>query len=204
MNAEIIIEFSRLGCTLSALLEDMPEINAGSKRDTLKDSMRASRTFNFRILLVSRAQWERWVLKQNRLTQGRSEMRAKDGTVTGYYSYVSGNGRVVYVNYVADKDGYRVLSNAGVPSASVTVVQEKGKKSSGSEDDFRKAFTDFTKRIEVNRDCNSIFINTELLVVTLLGSTGQSRRTNRTDVYSDRSSGRRSTSGRSGHTDIIS
>lgn len=83
--------------------------------------------------------------------QGRAELRTKDGTVTGYYSYISGNGQLVYVNYVADKDGYRVLSNAGVPSASVTVVANGvERKPSGSENDFQKIFSDFTKRIKVN------------------------------------------------------
>lgn len=82
--------------------------------------------------------------------QGRAEMRAKDGTVTGYYSYADGNGQVVYVNYVADKNGYRVLSNTGVPSASVTIEGDVEKKGSGSEKDFQKVFADFTNRIKVH------------------------------------------------------
>lgn len=78
-------------------------------------------------------------------------MRTKDGTVTGYYSYVGGNGEVVYVNYIADKEGYRVVSNTGVPSASVTINGLVGneKEKSHSENDFQKIFSDFTKRIQV-------------------------------------------------------
>lgn len=76
-------------------------------------------------------------------------MRDKDGTVTGYYSYVGGNGKVVYVNYVADKKGYRVLSNTGVPSASVTIEGEAETKGPHAEKDFLKVFSDFTKRIKV-------------------------------------------------------
>lgn len=81
--------------------------------------------------------------------QGRAEMRNREGTVIGYYSYVGGNGEVVYVNYVADKEGYRVLSNTGVPSASVTIEGSTDKKVSHTENDFQKVFSDFTKRIKV-------------------------------------------------------
>lgn len=85
--------------------------------------------------------------------QGRAEMRDKDGTVTGYYSYAGGDGRVVYVNYVADKDGYRVLSNTGVPSASVAIeggaVEKTAGPSAAADHDFQRVFTDFAKRIKV-------------------------------------------------------
>ncbi|XP_025417020.1 uncharacterized protein LOC112688168 isoform X2 [Sipha flava] len=81
-------------------------------------------------------------------TQGRAEIRNKDGTVTGYYSYVGDNGKVVYVNYVADQKGYRVLSNTGVPSASVTIEGDAGTKGPRAEKDFLQVFTDFTKRIK--------------------------------------------------------
>lgn len=80
-------------------------------------------------------------------------MRGKDGTVTGYYSYAGGDGRVVYVNYVADKDGYRVLSNTGVPSASVAVeggpVEKTAGPSAAADRDFQQVFSDFAKRIKV-------------------------------------------------------
>lgn len=76
-------------------------------------------------------------------------MRSEDGTVTGYYSYTDGNGHVVYVNYVADKNGYRVVSNTGVPSASVTIEGNAERGGSRVQGDFQKVFSDFTKRIEV-------------------------------------------------------
>lgn len=82
------------------------------------------------------------------VSQGRAEFRDKDGTVTGYYSYTDGNGQVVYVNYVADAKGYRVSSNAGVPSASVT-VEDARKTVAPVETDFRKVFADFTERVKV-------------------------------------------------------
>lgn len=87
-------------------------------------------------------------------------MRTKDGTVTGYYSYVGGNGEVVYVNYVADKDGYRVVSNKGVPSASVTIEGVVGteKENAHHENDLQKVFSDFTKRIQVTRIVTSCMI----------------------------------------------
>lgn len=76
-------------------------------------------------------------------------MRDSDGTVTGYYSYADGDGRVVRVDYVADKGGYRVISNAGVQSASVT-VQADGGGALAAESDFRKVYTDLTRRIKVS------------------------------------------------------
>ncbi|XP_025200771.1 uncharacterized protein LOC112598501 isoform X2 [Melanaphis sacchari] len=79
--------------------------------------------------------------------QGRAEMRDSDGTVTGYYSYADGNGRVVRVDYVADKGGYRVLSNAGVPSASVTVEADGGG-APAAVTDYRKMYSDLTRRIK--------------------------------------------------------
>ncbi|XP_026813195.1 uncharacterized protein LOC113553845 isoform X2 [Rhopalosiphum maidis] len=79
--------------------------------------------------------------------QGRAEMRDSDGTVTGYYSYADGDGRVVRVDYVADKGGYRVLSNAGVPSASVTVESDGGS-APAVVSDFRKMYSDLTRRIK--------------------------------------------------------
>ncbi|XP_050053236.1 uncharacterized protein LOC114129516 isoform X3 [Aphis gossypii] len=79
--------------------------------------------------------------------QGRAEMRDSDGTVTGYYSYADGDGRVVRVDYVADKGGYRVLSNTGVPSASVTVETEDGG-APAAVSDFRKMYSDLTRRIK--------------------------------------------------------
>ncbi|KAF0761452.1 Cuticle protein 6 [Aphis craccivora] len=79
--------------------------------------------------------------------QGRAEMRDSDGTVTGYYSYADGDGRVVRVDYVADKGGYRVLSNTGVPSASVTVEAEDGG-APAAVSDFRKMYSDLTRRIK--------------------------------------------------------
>lgn len=68
--------------------------------------------------------------------------------MTGYYSYTDGNGQVVHVDYVADAKGYRVSSNAGVPSASVTV---EGARNTVApvETDFRKVFADFTGRVKV-------------------------------------------------------
>jgi len=54
------------------------------------------------------------------------------------------------VNYVADKDGYRVLSNAGAPSASVTVVGNAVGGVVPSENDYRTIFANFAKRVEVN------------------------------------------------------
>lgn len=84
------------------------------------------------------------------LLQGRAEIRDKDGTVTGYYSYVDGDGRVAYVNYVADQYGYRVLSNTGVPSAFVTIEGDDNKSTdSDAQKDFGKVFADFTNRIKV-------------------------------------------------------
>ncbi|VVC25470.1 Insect cuticle protein,Chitin-binding type R&R consensus [Cinara cedri] len=80
--------------------------------------------------------------------QGRAEIRDKDGTVTGYYSYADGNGQVVYVNYVADAKGYRVSSNSGVPSASVTVEGTPNIAVAPVETDFRKVFADFTERVK--------------------------------------------------------
>lgn len=77
-------------------------------------------------------------------------MRDSDGTVTGYYSYSDGDGRVVRVDYVADKSGYRVLSNAGVPSASVTVQSDGGTGAPAAENDFRKLYADLTRRIKVS------------------------------------------------------
>ncbi|KAL5243896.1 hypothetical protein ACI65C_011306 [Semiaphis heraclei] len=79
--------------------------------------------------------------------QGRAEMRDSDGTVTGYYSYADRDGRVVRVDYVADKGGYRVISNAGVQSASVT-VQADGGAAPAAESDFRKLYSDLTRRIK--------------------------------------------------------
>lgn len=77
-------------------------------------------------------------------------MRAKDGTVTGYYSYAGGDGRAVYVSYVADKNGYRVLqSGAGVPPSSSASASTTGEGEKTAEDDFRKVFSDFTERIKV-------------------------------------------------------
>ena len=70
--------------------------------------------------------------------------------MTGYYSYVDGDGRVAYANYVADKYGYRVVSNTGVPSASVTIEGDgDGKADSGGQKDFARVFADFTNRIKV-------------------------------------------------------
>ncbi|XP_060867769.1 uncharacterized protein LOC132943023 isoform X2 [Metopolophium dirhodum] len=79
--------------------------------------------------------------------QGRAEMRDSDGTVTGYYSYADRDGRVVRVDYVADKGGYRVISNSGVQSASVT-VQADGGGAPAAQSDFRKMYTDLTRRIK--------------------------------------------------------
>ncbi|XP_022164332.1 uncharacterized protein LOC111029588 isoform X2 [Myzus persicae] len=79
--------------------------------------------------------------------QGRAEMRDSDGTVTGYYSYADRDGRVVRVDYVADKGGYRVISNAGVQSASVT-VQADGGGAPAAQTDFRKLYSDMTRRIK--------------------------------------------------------
>ncbi|XP_016658199.1 uncharacterized protein LOC107883167 isoform X1 [Acyrthosiphon pisum] len=80
--------------------------------------------------------------------QGRAEMRDSDGTVTGYYSYADRDGRVVRVDYVADKGGYRVISNAGVQSASVTVQADGGGAAPAAQSDFRKLYTDMTRRIK--------------------------------------------------------
>lgn len=76
-------------------------------------------------------------------------MRDSDGTVTGYYSYADRDGRVVRVDYVADKGGYRVISNSGVQSASVT-VQADGGGAPAAESDFRKLYSDLTRRIKVS------------------------------------------------------
>jgi len=77
-------------------------------------------------------------------------MRDSDGTVTGYYSYADRDGRVVRVDYVADKGGYRVVSNSGVQSASVTVQADGGGAPAAAGSDFRKLYTDMTHRIKVS------------------------------------------------------
>lgn len=77
-------------------------------------------------------------------------MRDGDGTVTGYYSYADRDGRVIRVDYVADKGGYRVISNAGVQSASVTVQSDGGGAPAAAESDFRKLYSDLTRRIKVS------------------------------------------------------
>ncbi|XP_050539471.1 uncharacterized protein LOC126904469 [Daktulosphaira vitifoliae] len=78
--------------------------------------------------------------------QGRVEMRSVDGTVTGYYSYIGTNGKLEYVNYIADKNGYRILSSNVAPSTSVKI--EESKKSANAEKDFSSIFSEFIQHIK--------------------------------------------------------
>ncbi|XP_050419698.1 uncharacterized protein LOC126832791 isoform X2 [Adelges cooleyi] len=77
--------------------------------------------------------------------QGRAEMRSADGTVTGYYSYMGAEGKLVYVNYIADNHGYRILSSSTEPLDSKTAkVADKN----DSSNDYGSVFSEFTQRIK--------------------------------------------------------
>lgn len=79
--------------------------------------------------------WEdnsKWVLCFQYVTkhskyifQVRVESRLTDGVVRGAYSYVDPTNKVIHVTYIADSDGYRVLSGNNlptVPSAPASLV----------------------------------------------------------------------------------
>ncbi|XP_054283947.1 cuticle protein 6-like isoform X2 [Macrosteles quadrilineatus] len=48
--------------------------------------------------------------------QVRVESRLIDGVVRGAYSYVDPTNKVIHVTYIADSDGYRVLSGNNLPT----------------------------------------------------------------------------------------